>query len=123
MIFPDKDWLNKECPKREMTGWLDPRMDIFHEHFDDDILLTNADTDADTMSLASSLHPLVDGPNFDGFPAISKMPKLTTNGSGNNVSALLYFISIGRDQKVPQLWQVDMPKGENKKQVWNSIMC
>jgi hypothetical protein len=34
---------------------------------------------------------------------------------------VLYFISVGQGQQVPQLWQTDMPKGNNKKQVFKKM--
>jgi hypothetical protein len=59
---------------------------------------------------------VVEGPDFDGFPAISKT-RHYNNGINNDVALVLYFISIGQGQQVPQLWQVDLPEGDNKKQV------
>jgi hypothetical protein len=110
-IFPGKYWFDIEdiYPKNELIGWLDPKMDIFLSQFDDGILFANDGDDADPMLLSLSHQPLFQGPYFDGFPAISLK---------HHNSHVLYIISIGQHQKVPQLWQIDIPNGDNKKQVF-----
>jgi hypothetical protein len=98
-------WIKDYIYPTDLLGWLDPGMDIFMSDIDDN---TNA----------NAPHPLVKGPDFDGFPAILKT-QLYNNGTNN----IVLFISIDHHQKVPQLWQVDIPKGDNKKQVELSIYC